>query len=164
MLHGLLCLVCEIHSKILYGLLGLLCERCDSFSQFIFDKVFINWGTCFVITRLSRQLPICLVCMPMHIWYICFQVVFLYKLFFLYFNAPVFWLHCCEVFFNAFWCIWFQVAIAYRFLMASIYGEGIGFTHFLYYYIQNVLVKNFLIARRGLFFPYLWICVFCSSY
>jgi hypothetical protein len=43
--------------------------------------------------------------------------------------------------------------------MASIHREGNGFTNFLYYYIRNVLVKNFLIARRGHIFPYLWMCV-----
>jgi hypothetical protein len=36
--------------------------------------------------------------------------------------------------------------------MASIHGEGIGFTKFLYCYIKNVLVKNFLIARHGFIF------------
>jgi hypothetical protein len=36
--------------------------------------------------------------------------------------------------------------------MASIHGGGIGFTIFLFYYMQNVLVKNFLISRCGFIF------------
>ncbi len=43
--------------------------------------------------------------------------------------------------------------------MASAHGNGIGL-QFFYYYVQNVLVKNFLKPDMGLFFPYLWKCVF----
>ncbi len=107
-LYGLLCLVCEIDCKILYGLLGLLCEKCDSFSLFLFEKVFINWGTCVARTSLSRQLPIFLVNMPMRIlvnlfsdsiclwnifllfWCICLLIALSMKYFFSYYGASVF--------------------------------------------------------------------------
>ncbi len=118
-LHGLHCLVCEIDYRILYGLLGLLCEKCDSFSLFLFDKVFINLGTCSAITRLLRQLPICLVCMPMRISHLSFDCI-VSEIFFFYYGASVF------------------SAMAHRFhirglniLMASIHGDGIGLHFFL---------------------------------
>ncbi len=134
---------CEIHCKILYGLLGLLCERCDSFLLYIFDKVFINWDTC--LQELGYR-SICLfvwyVCLCTY-WYICFQIVFAYKVFFFYFVASVFWLHCFWKIFLLLRRICFQIAIAYRFHMrglnihiASIHGDGIGLQFFLLLYTK----------------------------
>ncbi len=105
-----------------------------------------------------------------HFWYICLQIAFAYTLFFFYFDASVFLLHCLWSIFLLFWCICFQIANAYRFHvrglnihMVSIHWDGIGYTIFPYY-TQNILVKNFLIARHGhIFLPYLGMCVFCSS-
>jgi hypothetical protein len=48
--------------------------------------------------------------------------------------------------------------------MASIHGDGIVLQYFLLLYIQNVLVKNFLIARHGFVFTiFVDVCVFYSS-
>jgi hypothetical protein len=48
--------------------------------------------------------------------------------------------------------------------MASIHGDGIGFTIFSIN-IQNVLVKNFLIARHGFILSiHVEVCVFCRVY
>ncbi len=155
-LHGLLCLICEVDCRILYGLLGLLCEKCDSFSLFIFDEVFINWGTCFAITRLSRQLPICLVYMPMRILIHLFSDSICL-------SASVFWLNCYEVFFNNFWCICFHISIAYRFCMASIHGEGIGFQFFLLLHTK-CSGQEFLDSQVWVYLSiFVYVCVFCSS-
>ncbi len=157
-------LTCDCEN--LHGLLCLVCEKGDSFLLL----VFINWGTC--LQELGYQgscLFVWYKCLCTF-WYICFQIVFAYKVFFFYFLALVFWLHCSWNIFCLLWCICFQIAIGYRFHirglnihMASIHGDGIGLT-FFYYCIQNVLVKNFLMARHGFILSiFVDVCVFCSS-
>ncbi len=131
------------------------------FSLFPFDKVAINWGTCFSRIRLQRQLPICLVCMPMRIlvhWFsdsICLWSIFL--------------LFCCICllvalflkYFLLLWCICFQIAIAYRFHirglnihMASIHGDGIGFRLFSIIIYKKFRSRISWLPGMGLFFPY----------
>jgi hypothetical protein len=76
----------------------------------------------------------------------------------------------CNCFWNIFlllWCICFHIAIAHRFHisgfnihMASIHGDRIGFTFF------SIIIYKMFWSRiswwpdMGLFFPYLWKCVF----
>ncbi len=152
-LNGLLCLVCEVHCKILHGLLGLLCEKCELFSLFVFDKVFINWGTCFAITRLLRQLLICLVYMPMRIF------------------ASFFWLHWLWNIFLLLWCICFHIAIAYRFHMrdlnmhmASIHGDGIGLQFIFLLLCTKCSGQEFLDSQALIYSFHICGCVcFCSS-
>ncbi len=138
------------------------------FLLFLFDKVFINWGTC--LKELGYQgscLFVWYICLYAF-WYICFQIVFAYKVFFFYFLHLSF--DCIVSDFLLLWCICFQIAIAYRFHirglnihMASIHRDGIRFTFFSIT-IQNFLVKNFLIARHGLILSiFVDVCVFCSS-
>ena len=57
-----------------------------------FQRVFINWGTCFARTRLLRQLPICLVYMLMRILIHLYSSCLLIKYFSFYFVASIFWL------------------------------------------------------------------------
>ncbi len=112
-------------------------------SLFIFDKVFINWGTC--LQELGYHSS-CLfdwyICLCAF-WYICFQIVFAYKVFFFYFVASVIWLHCFCGIFLLLWCICFHINFAHRFHirglnihMASIHGNGIGLQFFLLLYTK----------------------------
>ncbi len=134
------------------------------FSLFLFDKVFINWGTCFARTRLSRQLPVCLVYMPMrmleHVFsvYVCLSSIF-------YFVASVFWLHCLWSIFLLLWCICFQIANAHRFYirglnihMAFIHGDGIGFTNILLLYTK-CSGQEFLDSQAWVYSFYICGCV-----
>ncbi len=142
-LYGIHCLVCKIHCNILHGLLGLLCEEWCSFFTVFFDKVYINWGICFARTRLSRQLPICLVCMLyayVHFGTSVFRQYLLIKYFSFILMHLSFDCIDYEVFF---FCICSQIAIACRFHvrglnihMASIHGDRIGFTIFLLLYTK----------------------------
>ncbi len=109
-------------------------------TMWIFFTIHFWWGFhklryLFTRTRLSRQLPICLVYMPMRIWIHLFSDCVC--LFFFYFVASVVWLHCFWNIFLLLWCICFRIAIAYRFHirclnihMAFVHGDGIGFTIF----------------------------------
>ncbi len=120
-----------------------LWERWLFFSLFLFDKVFINWGTC--LQELGYQgscLFVWYICLCAF-WYICFQIVLAYEVFFFYFVASVFQLNCFWNIFLLLWRICFQIAFAYRFHirglnihMASIHGDGIGFTFFLLLYTK----------------------------
>ncbi len=164
------CLVCEIHCKMLYGLLDLLCEKCDSFSILFFYKVFIHWGTCFARTRLSRQLPVCLVYAYVHFDTSVFRLCLLIKyfsfillhlsfdcivpeIFFFYHGAFVFRL---QLRIDFIWEVW-----TYTWLLSMVTELVLQFFLLLY---TKCLVKDFLIARHGFILSiFVDVCVFWSS-
>ncbi len=164
-LYGLLYLVCEIDCKMLYGLLGLLCEKCDSFFTKFSYKVFINWGTCFARTRLSRQLPVCLVYMPMSIlvhlfpYSICLWSIFL-SFWYIYLLIELFMKYYFFILVHL-----FSDAIAYRFHvrglnihMASIHEDGIGVPMFLLL-CTKCSGQKFLANQAWVYFFHIFGCV-----
>jgi hypothetical protein len=91
----------------------------------------------------------------MRITCISFQIAFAYEVFFFYFDASIFGLHCS-------WISYKRLEYTHGFVFVE---RELVLQIILFYYINIVLVKNVLIARHGHIFCHIcgFVCFWSSN-
>ena len=124
----------------------------------------------FVRTRLSRQLPICLIYAYAHFDTSVFRLCLLIRYFSFILLQLSFDCIVSEIFFFIIVHLLSDCSCSQISYKRFEHTHGFylwrrnWFYNFFYYYIKNVLVKNFLMTRHGFILSIsVDVCVFCSS-